>query len=59
MTALDKVFVCLWVVEPANNGPNGGDGGGDVLDHGGATLVGAHLVCVVDGDGVGDLGGAW
>ncbi|MCI38068.1 hypothetical protein A2U01_0059296, partial [Trifolium medium] len=34
-TTLDEVFVGLWFVEAANNGPNGGDGGGCFLnDHG-------------------------
>lgn len=59
MTALDEVFVCLWVVEATNDGPNGGDGGGDLLDHGGANLVRAHLVVVIESDGSWDLVGAW
>lgn len=59
MTALDEVFVRLRVVEASNDGPHGGDRGGDLLDHGGATLVRAHLVCVVHGNRVRDLGGAW
>lgn len=59
VTALDKVFVCLRVVETSNDRPNGGDGSGDLLDHGGATLVRADLVCVVHGYRVRDLGCAW
>ena len=59
MAALDEVLVGLRVVEAAHDGPDGGHGGGDLLDHGGAALVGAHLVSMVHGHRVGDLGGAW
>jgi hypothetical protein len=56
VAALDEVLVCLRVVEAADDGPDGGDGGGDVFHHGGATLVGAHRVCVVEGHGFWDVG---
>ncbi|KAK3019529.1 hypothetical protein RJ639_003201 [Escallonia herrerae] len=37
----------LRVVEAADHGPDGGDGRGDGLDHGGAALVGPGRVGVV------------
>lgn len=58
MAAFDEVFVGLWIVEATDYGPDGGDGCGDMLDDGGATLVGGDCVGVVAGDGVGD-GGCW
>ncbi|PON94339.1 hypothetical protein TorRG33x02_098130, partial [Trema orientale] len=36
VAALDEVLVGLGVVEPPDDRPDGGDGGGDLLDHGGA-----------------------
>lgn len=57
VAALDEVFVCLRVVEAADDGPHGGDGGGDLLRDGGAALVGADGVVVVASDVVGYLGG--
>lgn len=44
--AFKEVFVSLRVVEAADDGPYGGDRGGDLLYDGGATLVGTHLVRV-------------
>ncbi|KAA8517459.1 hypothetical protein F0562_017752 [Nyssa sinensis] len=58
LAALDEVLVRLWVVEAANDGPNGGDWGRDLLDHGGAALVGSHDVRVVASHGVWHRGGA-
>lgn len=57
VAALDKVLVRLWVVEAADHGPYGGDGGGDLLRDGGAALIGANGVCVVACHVVRDLGG--
>lgn len=57
VAALDEVLVRLRVVEAADDGPHGGDGGEDVLAHGGAALVGAHRVGVVAGHVVRDLCG--
>lgn len=54
MAALDEVLVSLRLVEAADDGPDGGDGGGDVLDDGGAALVGADGVGVVASDVVRD-----
>lgn len=56
VAGLDEVLVGLWVVEAADHGPDGGDGGADVLDHGGAALVGAHGVGVEEGHGVREVG---
>lgn len=47
MTAFEKVFVCLRVIEAANDGPYGGDGGGDGLVDGGGALVWSDGVGVV------------
>lgn len=47
VAALHEVFVGLGVVEAAHDGPNGGDGGRDLLSHRGAALVGGHKVGVV------------
>ncbi|CAL5351557.1 unnamed protein product [Camellia sinensis] len=58
VAALDEVLVRLWVVEAADDGPDGGDGGGDVVDGGGAALVGTHGVSVVARDGVRHRSGA-
>lgn len=52
VAALHEVFVGLGVVEAAHDGPHGGDGGGDLLRHGGAALVGGHRVGVVSRDRV-------
>jgi len=54
VAALEEVLVGLGIVEAADDRPDGGDGGGDGLDDGGAALVGGHGVGVVAGDGVGD-----
>jgi hypothetical protein len=45
-TAFEKVFVSLWVIKAAYDGPNGGDWSGDLLNNGGATLIRTNLVCV-------------
>lgn len=58
VAALDEVFVGLGIVEAADDGPDGGDRGGDLLDDGGAALVWGDSVGVVASDGVGD-GGGW
>lgn len=50
VAALEKVFVGLRIVEPADYGPYGVDGGGDGSDHGGAAPV---VVVVVGTDSVG------
>ena len=47
VAALDEVLVGLGVVEAPHDWPHGGDGGVDLLDHGGAALLGAHGVGVV------------
>lgn len=39
VAAFNKVFVSLWIVEAADDGPDGGNWSGDFLDDGGATLV--------------------
>ncbi|CAL5388853.1 unnamed protein product [Camellia sinensis] len=52
VAALDEVFVGLGVVEAAEDGPDGGDWGGDLLDHSGAALVGSYGVGVEAGYGV-------
>lgn len=54
VAALDEVLVGLRVVEAADDGPDEGDGGGDLLDDGGAALVGGHGVGVVASHGVGE-----
>ncbi|KAJ6865388.1 hypothetical protein NC652_036971 [Populus alba x Populus x berolinensis] len=41
------MFISLWVVEPANDRPYGGDWGSDLLHHRRAALVGAYSVGVV------------
>lgn len=56
VAALDEVFVGLRVVEAPYDGPDGGDGRGDFLDHGGAALVRGHRVRVVARHRVGDGG---
>ena len=58
VATLDEVLVGLWIVEAADDGPDGGDRGGDLLDDGGAALIGADDVGVVAWHSVGDLGGA-
>nr|GLL26964.1 hypothetical protein VIGAN_04129500 [Ipomoea trifida] len=57
VAALHEVLVGLRVVEAADHGPNGGDGGGDPLDHGGAALVGSHRMGVIAGHRFRDLRG--
>lgn len=52
MAALYKVFIRLWVVEAADDGPDGGDWGVDLLDDGGAALVLSCWMDVVSGNGV-------
>ena len=47
VAALDEMFISLWVVEPANDRPYGGDRGSDLLHHRRAALVGAYSVGVV------------
>lgn len=62
VTAAYEVFVHLRRVESANHRPDGLDGGADLLDHGGAALVGADGVGVVTRHLVGDVelcGGGW
>lgn len=49
VAALDEVLVGLRVVEAADHRPDRGHRGGDLLDHGGAALVGSHGVGVVPG----------
>lgn len=58
VTALEKVLVGLRVVEAADDGPDGGDGGGDFLNRGGAALVRTDGVSVITGYVVGDFRGA-
>jgi len=58
VAALDEVLVCLGVVESTDDGPDGGDGSGDLLDHGGAALVRAYRVDVIALDGFRHRGGA-
>ncbi|CAA3009020.1 Hypothetical predicted protein [Olea europaea subsp. europaea] len=58
VATLDKVLVCLWFVEAADEGPYGVDWGIYLLDHGGAGLVLAHGVSMVASDVVWDLGAA-
>lgn len=59
VAAFDEVFVRLWIVKPADDGPYGGDRCGDPLDRGGAALVGSHKMCVVFDDGIWYLCSAW
>ena len=47
VAALDEMFISLWVVEVANDGPHSGDWGSDLLYHSRAALVGAYRVGVV------------
>lgn len=47
MTALEKVLVRLRVIEAADDGPDGVDGGGDRLDDGGGALVRTNGVGVM------------
>lgn len=54
VAALDEVFVGLGIVESADDGPDGGDGSGDLLDDDGAALVGADSMGVKAGDVIGD-----
>lgn len=56
VAALDEVLVSLGVVEATDDGPDGRDGSGDLLDDGGAALVGANDEGVVACYGVGDGG---
>ena len=58
VAALDEVLVGLGVVEAADHGPHSGDRGGNLLDRGGAALVGANIVSVLTRDGVRHRGGA-
>lgn len=51
VAALYEVLVGLRVVESPDHRPDGGDRGGDFLDHGGAGLVGPHRMRMVDGHG--------
>lgn len=44
--AFEKVFVSLWVIKAAYDGPYGGDWSGDLLNHSGAALVWTNLVCM-------------
>ncbi|KAL1804618.1 hypothetical protein ACET3Z_027686 [Daucus carota] len=55
VAAAEEVFVRLRVVEAAHDGPDGGERRVDVFDHGGAALVGAQGVCVVERHRVRDL----
>ena len=57
VAALDEVLVGLRVVEAPHDGPDGGDRGGDLLDHGGAALLRGHHVGVVPGHRVGNNSG--
>lgn len=50
VAGLDEVLVGLGVVESADDGPDGGDGSGDLLGDGGAALVGVEEVGVVGGE---------
>lgn len=59
VAALDEVFIGLRVIKTADDGPYGRDGGGDALDHGGATLVWANGVSVAFNDGLRYLCGTW
>ncbi|KAL6998452.1 hypothetical protein U1Q18_008579 [Sarracenia purpurea var. burkii] len=58
VAALDEVLVRLWVVEAADDGPDGGDWSGDLLHRGGAALGGANGVGVVTAYGIWHRGGA-
>ena len=49
VAALDEVLVGLRVVKPPDHRPDGGYGGGDFLDHGGAGLVRPYRMRVVNG----------
>lgn len=51
VAALDEVFVGLRVIESPDHRPDGRNGGGDFLDHGGTSLVGPHRIGMVDGHG--------
>ncbi|GER26649.1 DNA-directed RNA polymerase subunit omega [Striga asiatica] len=57
VAALHEVLVGLRIVEPPEDGPDGGHGGGDPLCDGGAALIGADGVVVVAGHVVRDLRG--
>lgn len=60
MAALDEMFVGLWVVEAADDGPHGRDWSVDLLDHGGTALVWANWVGMVPGNGFRNrTGDAW
>lgn len=52
MAALYKVFIGLWVIKAADDGPDGGDWGVDLLDDGGAALVLSYWMDVVSSNGV-------
>lgn len=58
VTALNEVFVGLWVVEAAEDGPHGGDRSVDLLNDGGAALVRIRSVVVETRHRVGDRGSA-
>ena len=58
VATLDKVFVRLWVVETADDGPDSGDRGSDVLDDGRAALVRGDRVVVITRHRFGDCGSA-
>lgn len=53
MAALKEVLVDMRRVESADHRPDGVDWGADILNHGGAALVWARRVGVVEGDNVG------
>ena len=59
VAGLDEVLVGLGVVEAADDGPHGGQRGGDLLDNGGAALVGGNGVGVVTGHGGRDSRRTW
>lgn len=49
------MFIDLWGVETADNRPDGGDRGRDLLNDGGGALVGVYGLGMVAYDVVGDF----